>query len=208
MKTSIFVDGMNLYYGVLKDTPYRWLNLATLCKVILPDLDIDNSHIRYYTARLKPRPNNPDQPYRQRRYLRALRTLPNLEIVYGHFLTHPTTLSRVDPPHKPVRVFRTEEKGSDVNLAVDLLAGAFRDEFERAIVVSNDSDLARAIRIVRQELNIPVIVFNPHLKHPSKELQTVATQVRKIRNSALEKSQFPRTLEDDRGKFHRPGSWG
>lgn len=208
MKTSIFVDAFNLYYGCLKDTPYRWLNIVELCKVIIPDLIPEHTSLKYYTARLKPRANNPDQLYRQRRYIRALRTVPSTEVVYGHFLTHPAMMSREAPPHKPVRVIKTEEKGSDVNLAVDLLAGGFRREYEQAIVLSNDSDLARAIRIVYRELTIPVIVLNPHPKNPSKELKNVATDVRHIRNSALEKSQFPRTLEDERGKFHRPGQWG
>ena len=208
MKTSIFVDAFNLYYGCLKDTPYRWLNIAELCRVIVPDLDLEQASLKYYTARLKARPNNPDQLYRQRRYIRALRTLPRTEVVYGHFLTHPTTMKQEKPLHKPVRVIRAEEKGSDVNLAVDLLAGGFMELYERAIVISNDSDLARAIKIVKESLNIPVVVLNPHAKHPSKELRNIATEVRHIRNSALGKSQFPRILEDDRGKFHRPGQWG
>lgn len=207
MKTSIYVDGFNLYYGVLKDTPYRWLNIAQLCKTIIANLDVESSTFKYYTARLKPRPNNPDQPYRQRNYLRALRTIPNLEIIYGHFLTHPTIMPSARPPHKPMSVIKTEEKGSDVNLAVDLIADGFRSLYEQAIVVSNDSDLARAVRIVREDLKLPVVILNPYPKSPSKELKNIASTVRQIRNSALEKSQFPRTLEDERGKFHRPGTW-
>jgi len=207
MKTSIYVDGFNLYYGVLKDTPYRWLDISALTKTIIKDLDLEATSFRYYTARLKPRPTNQDQPYRQRRYLRALRTIPRLEIIYGHFLSHPTKMPSSTPPHRPVSVIKTEEKGSDVNLAVDLLADGFKGLYERAVVVSNDSDLARAIMIVREDLKLPVIILNPYPKSPSKELKNIASEVRLIRNSALEKSQFPRTLEDQRGKFHRPGEW-
>lgn len=207
MKTSIFIDGFNLYYGVLKDSPFRWLDVSALAKVIVPDLDLNTTSFHYYTARLKPRQNNQEQPYRQRRYLQALRTIPRLEIVYGHFLAHTTKMPAATPPHRSLSVIKTEEKGSDVNLAVDLLANGFKGIYERAIVVSNDSDLARAIKIVRQDLNLPVIILNPHPKSPSKELKNIASDVRHIRKSALEKSQFPRTLEDTRGKFHRPGEW-
>jgi hypothetical protein len=28
MRTSIYIDGFNLYYGAVKDTPYKWLNLV------------------------------------------------------------------------------------------------------------------------------------------------------------------------------------
>jgi uncharacterized LabA/DUF88 family protein len=117
-------------------------------------------------------------------------------------------MTRVDPPHRAVKVFKTEEKGSDVNLAVDLLADGYNGRYERAVVISNDSDLARAIRIVRQDLKLPVVIINPYPQSPSKELNNIATHVRHIRRSALEKSQFPRVLTDERGTFFRPGSWG
>ncbi len=31
LKTNVYVDAFNLYYGCLRKTPYRWLNLAELC---------------------------------------------------------------------------------------------------------------------------------------------------------------------------------
>ena len=207
MQTSIYIDGFNLYYGILKDTPYRWLNISSLCNHVYPDLASGSTTYTYYTARLKPRPNNPDQHFRQHRYLRALRTISGLNIVYGHFLTHPAIMPRFDPPHRPVKVLKTQEKGSDVNLAVDLLSGGFRGTYDQAIVVSNDSDLARAITVVQKELQKPVFILNPYPHSPSKALKNCATSVRQIRKSALAKSQFPATLEDARGKFHRPGTW-
>jgi hypothetical protein len=58
--------------------------------------------------------------------IRALKTLPNLPIKYGQFTTHsvPMYLTNVDPPQK-VWVDKTEEKGSDVNLASHLLRDAY-----------------------------------------------------------------------------------
>ncbi len=47
MKTNVYVDGFNLYYGSLKDTPYRWLDIAALCANILPNNIINR--IRYFT---------------------------------------------------------------------------------------------------------------------------------------------------------------
>jgi len=45
-----------------------------------------------------------------------LKTIPNLTVKYGHFLTHtvPMYLATVTPP-KRVSVEKTEEKGSDVD---------------------------------------------------------------------------------------------
>ena len=84
MKTNFYIDGFNLYYGVLKRTPFRWLDLAQLCQKCFPDDEIH--HIRSFTACVKPTPSNPLQAVRQQVYLRALRTLPTVEIHLGKFL--------------------------------------------------------------------------------------------------------------------------
>ena len=44
--------------------------------------------------------------------------------------------------HRYVEILDTEEKGSDVNLASFLLLDGFDDEYELAVVISNDSDLS------------------------------------------------------------------
>jgi len=148
-KINVYVDGFNLYYGALKRTPYKWLNLSALCQILLPADDIQL--IKYFTARVSARPTNPSAAHDQGLYIRALRTIPNLEIKYGQFRTHsvPMALSNVVPT-KRVWVDKTEEKGSDVNLACHLLRDAYLKQFEVAAVISNDSDLAEPIRIVSQ----------------------------------------------------------
>lgn len=79
-RTSIYIDGFNLYYRCLRRTPYEWLNLAKLCESLLPRNDI--RQIRYFAALIDARPDDPDQPQRQLTYLRALRTIPHLTIHY------------------------------------------------------------------------------------------------------------------------------
>ncbi len=69
-------------------------------------------------------------------------------------------LTNVDPAQK-VWVDKTEEKGSDVNLASHLLRDAYTGKFEVAVLITNDSDLAEPVRIVAQELNLPVGILNP-----------------------------------------------
>ena len=78
-KTVVYVDGFNLYYGCLKATPYRWLNLLKLSQLLLPTHEI--LQIKYFTALVTSRPKNPDQATRQQTYLRALQTIPNLQII-------------------------------------------------------------------------------------------------------------------------------
>jgi hypothetical protein len=81
--TNVYIDGFNLYYGAVRNTPYRWLDLLKLCQLMLPTDSI--KEIKYFTARVGGRPNDPDAPTRRQIYLRALRTLPSLKIYYGHF---------------------------------------------------------------------------------------------------------------------------
>ena len=71
----VYVDGFNLYYGALKKTPYKWLDLGLLCTRMLPTDRV--TAIKYYTARISARPGNPGAPNDQQMYLRALRTVPN-----------------------------------------------------------------------------------------------------------------------------------
>jgi hypothetical protein len=69
-RTIVYIDSFNLYYGCLKHTPYRWLNVEQMCTLLLPDHHI--LAIKYYTARIKPPADDPDKAVRQEVYLRAL----------------------------------------------------------------------------------------------------------------------------------------
>ena len=114
-------------------------------------------------------------------------------------------LSNVDPPQR-VYVDKTEEKGSDVNLASHLLSDAFQRRFEVAVLITNDSDLAEPVRIVAEDLKLPIGILNPHQFH-SKELRQYATFIKRIRQGDLASSQFPRTLTDRKGMFAKPTGW-
>ena len=207
MKTLVYVDAFNLYYGAVKDTPYKWLDLQALCRVMIPRNAVVG--IKYFTARVHPRPHDPGQPTRQLIYLRALQTLPNLQIIFGHYLSHVVWMPMAFPPanQKPfVQVIKTEEKGSDVNLASHLLLDAFDNAFDCAVVVSGDSDLKTPVTMVVNRFHKTVGVLNPQ-KTPCKALQSAARFYKHIRESALQASQFPPVLTDGQGSFHKPASW-
>ena len=108
-----------------------------------------------------------------------------------------------------VKVLKTEEKWSDVNLATHLLWDACRGDFDEAVVMSNDSDLAEPIRVVVQEFGKPVTVVNPHFRRqPTRLLLKVASStLRQINRSALASSQFASPLTDAKGAFTKPAGW-
>jgi uncharacterized LabA/DUF88 family protein len=170
LRTIVYVDGFNLYYGALKKTPYRWVNLANLFRLLLPKNEL--LQIKYFTAMVSARPDDPGQPQRQQLYLRALATLPSVSVELGHFLTHEVLMPKVvaaGERQEYVKVIKTEEKGSDVNLATHLLHDAHMNRYDVAVVVSNDTDLLGPIKLVRRDLQKQIGVLNPQ-KRPSNEI--------------------------------------
>ena len=206
-RTVVYIDGFNLYYGSVKGTPYKWLDLAKLCSLLLPTHSIQ--HINYFTARVHARTDDPQVAQRQQTYLRALATIPNLSVHFGHFLSNPKWMPIAHlSPQGPrfVQVISTEEKGSDVNLATTLLVDAFRGNFETAVVISNDSDLKLPIELVRSDLGKQVGILNPH-RNRTRALSNVTDFYLPIRKGPLGASQFPDVLSDDHGIFRKPSAW-
>jgi hypothetical protein len=229
VRVGVYVDGFNLYHRALKKSQapgggtYKWLDLQRLATLMLNDPRAQIVSIRYFTARVLKLPRDQDAPARQGQYLRALRTLPNLNIHYGLFKRREDWMQLVNtvPSLQPITntfriyasgdqcafVHKFSEKGSDVNLASYLLLDAFQGVYETAAVITNDSDLVEPIRIVRDVLKKPILVFDPSERRSSAELKNVATFYKPIRGGVIAASQFPNPLTDARGQFTKPPSW-
>ena len=116
MRTRIYVDGFNLYYGALKGTPFKWLDPVRLTALLLPrECVIDR--LRYFTARVSGKLDR-RAPARQQIYLKALSTLPEVSIHYGRFLAKtawrplanlPVAGRRIDAP-RPVTLPRGDHR--------------------------------------------------------------------------------------------------
>lgn len=207
IRVNVYIDGLNLYYRALRGTPHRWLDVGKLARLLLPKHDI--GRIRYFTAIVTNRPDDPTQAQRQQTYLRALETVTNLTIHYGHLLPKTKRRPLARQPRtgrRTVEILDTEEKGSDVNLASYLLLDAFEDDCEMAVVVSNDSDLVLPIVMVRSRLGKQVGVFDPSRRR-SFELHGAASWYRPLRRGPLSASLFPDTLSDSQGLITKPPSW-
>lgn len=205
MKIYVYIDSFNLYYGALKNTPYKWLDVSKMCHYLFQTHEI--SKIKYFTALVKLRPNERDldKPIRQQLYFRALKTIPNLEMYEGSFLVSTVLMKKADNSGY-VKVIKTEEKGSDVSLGAHLVNDAHKKEFEMAVVISNDSDLVEPIKIVTQERKLPVVIISPFDTNTIK-LREISTSARQIRKGVLRISQFPDKLSDDVGEFTKPSTW-
>jgi uncharacterized LabA/DUF88 family protein len=221
---NIYIDGFNLYYCAVRGTSFKWLDINKLVSNLFPEKSINR--IYYYTAKVKASRHDPGAPTRQEIYWRALKTLPNVEIIEGSFVRWPRPMPQFplayinynyDKPPNRVQVERTEEKGSDVNLAAMLVYHSCMNYADEAIVVSNDSDLALAIHIVTSELQKPVIVVNPNRTSRARkyngckisiDLKKVATSyLPSINDKLLANSLFPSTFSDTIGTISKPQAW-
>lgn len=155
MRTAVYIDGFNFYYW-LKPTPYRWVDLRLLAAnaVRAPGLAHEIVAVKYFTARVSDTQHDPGKANRQDVYLKALAaTTPEFRPFFGEFRRKPKSMPRVTADGGSgglVDVWATEEKGSDVNLAVELVNDAWLNIYDLAVVVSNDSDLVRALDVVKK----------------------------------------------------------
>jgi len=206
-RTIVYVDGFNFYYGAVRGTPWKWLDpVALFQKVLGPQNKLVN--VKYFTARVRPSPSDPDVNVRQDTYLRALKAhCPLVELYYGHFLRHRIPMEHANPPPSSVEVWKNEEKGSDVNLALHVLNDAWLNAYDCAVIVSNDSDLAESLRLVKAQNHKLIGLVTPGApkRKTSLQLRRHADFVKPIRNWMLEASQLPDPIPGT--KIHKPAGW-
>jgi uncharacterized LabA/DUF88 family protein len=226
MRTIYYIDGFNLYHLRLKrERRYRWLNLKILANQLSPPPNVV-LRVNYYTARVSNK-IDPGSPARQRQYLNALSSVPEIKPHFGRFLitdklaklttppeARPQNYTWNLPPPTLVRVVKVEEKGTDVSLGAHLVRDAFKNAFDQAVVISNDTDLVEPIRIVTQELNKRVGIVAPTrpLLHgapiPSPSLRQVSSFVLYIDQAHLFNAQFPNTVQlGDGHTAIKPVNW-
>lgn len=218
MKTIVYVDGYNLYYGLLRRSAFKWLDLYRLFQehVLGPDADV--VEIRYYTAPVLGRmSDDPESSQRQRTYMQALRKMPpgKVVIVEGKIMAETPVLRLVNsllecPGLTHVKVHNFTEKKTDVNLAADLITGAWTGAYEQAVICSNDTDLEGALRAVRESrLGIRLGLVAPI---PSNDSRKIAADLKKYADWAkvlsplhLERSQLPDKVPGT--AIRRPAKW-
>ena len=203
-RVIVYIDGFNLYYGMRSKRWHRyyWLNAQLLAQNLLkPRQSLIGT--KYFTSRVSSTLRDPNKSTRQHTYLEALGTLANVDIFYGHYL------------EKTVECFTcgakwrlSEEKMTDVNIAVEMMVDAFRDRWDTALLISGDSDLTAPIMNIRHSIPAKrvVVVFPPN-RH-SVQLQKTAHAYFTIGRRNLSRSQFPDIVcKADGFELSRPEEW-
>ncbi|MDW7547477.1 NYN domain-containing protein [Pseudoalteromonas peptidolytica] len=230
MKTRIYIDGYNLYYGCLKRTPYKWLDLYRLFhSYILPSSShsrhsYSDLSIKYFTADIVANAAKSEDSLKdQQAYHRALTFNAQegqLEIIKGYYATNQTRAFKIDEsnPKKPpkeceyVDVWKLEEKQTDVNIAVESLYDVMTDDsLEQVIFVTNDTDLSRVLEKIQSLNKVKVGLVIPttdNVRMPNEKLDKFSDWTRKnILIEELKASQLPRVVEGKRKPVVKPVGW-
>jgi uncharacterized LabA/DUF88 family protein len=186
-----FIDGFNLYHAInnLKTSHLKWLDLRALTHVFIKPKSEQLNKIYYFAAWANH--TNQASQERQKDYINALKII-GINPVLGHFKRKNRKC-----PKCLYKWIGHEEKETDVNIALYLLDLAYQNAFDRAIIISNDSDLTPAIRLIRNRFPNKIIttVAPPNCYH-SNELIQASSDKSKIKINHLERCLLPEILTD------------
>ncbi len=148
-----YIDGFNLYHAIedLEKPHLKWVNLWKLCQDMLRKNE-KLLCVNYFSAFATWRKLAFE---RHQEYVKALQHA-GVQPHMARFKEKPRNCNKCG-----AQWISHEEKETDVNLALSIVYDVFKDSFDRAILISADSDLAPALKMARNH-------------SPSKEIFVVA----------------------------------
>lgn len=194
IKTIAYVDGFNLYFGSLRGTSYRWLDLPALVKLLCHEQnpDCELAAIKYYTADIKAKLSSHGEASckAQQDYLLSLQAhskaqSTKLEIHKGKYNIQPKEYYAHQEPvdfDNKLAVWVAEEKQTNVAIAVHMLCDVMDNTCDQVVIFSNDSDLAPALstlKLRQPALKIGVVApIRGEGRQPSADLKKIADWTR------------------------------
>ena len=231
LRTHIYVDGYNLYYGRLRGTPYKWLDVVALFSEMVRTVEPGSEvvGVKYFTAPALARfaTHGDASMQAQNDYHRALtaRYPQVFEVILGtHTWEGNGTALPVFVQGQPfdksntVKVWRVVEKKTDVNLALHMYRDACRGEVDQAVLVSNDSDAEPTLRALAEDfpsVRLGVVMPLPHPvegdkrgRPASRSLNDLAHWCRTyIRDDELGRAQLPHQVPTRKKPARKPAHW-
>lgn len=223
MRTIAYIDGYNLFYGLIKHSNYKWLDLYTLFSREILKPQSPQSHlnlVKYFTAPIKPKFASRGQKALedQLQYHRALESsyTGNIQIFNGYYSAEKATpMSYIDPPDKTQRVmaWKLEEKQTDVSMAVELYRDVAKGQADQVVVCTSDTDIAPVISAIKEdfpEVKVGCIFprFNSRGRPAPKTLTDLADWTRHyINEQELARSQLPEKVPTKKKPIFKPEDW-
>jgi uncharacterized LabA/DUF88 family protein len=139
-----YIDGLNLYHALAKfgDNRVKWLDLYVLSHRLISPKSEKISSIFYFSAFAH---WLPDKMARHQVYVKALEAT-GVTCILGHFKNKSrkcNSCGAIWTAH--------EEKETDVSIGISLVNDAYKARYDKAYLVTRDSDLMPAVRMVRAE---------------------------------------------------------
>ncbi len=133
-RVMIFIDGSNLYHSLKNHFKRTDLDIGRFCHKLLSRRSL--TRIYYYNAKVGFK-EEPERYRQQQAFFAGINTIPYTELRLGRLVYNnwPNV-----PPY---------EKGTDVQLATDMLTHSFRDNYDVAILVAGDNDFVGALQAVK-----------------------------------------------------------
>ena len=230
LRTRVYIDGYNLYYGCLKRSVHKWLDPRALIECILPTIlyeqngepvryRLQTPAIKYFTAPiLEAFAKSDDSTACQSHYHAALegRLQDEIQIIKGYHDARPARAHRWEEGKAArecdkVEIWKLEEKQSDVALALHAYSDAIRKNVDQIIVFTNDTDFAPAIRMIRDHTSVIVGLIAPiRLKRGTVNagIEKHAHWTRKhILDEEFARSQLPHMVRSRSSVIHKPITW-
>ncbi len=208
-KVCVYVDGFNMYHALseLKLPHLKWLNLKKLSYYLIKHNSQSIVGVKYFSAFAEHfnGTDKIDSLLRHRSYVRALEA-KGVDCIMGNF-------AKRDRIYKgkgyKAQWRRYEEKQTDVGIGVHLINDAHLGRFDRAFVISLDTDLMPALKIMKKERpHQPVIVYAPPHRAHHRDIQAEASSVESIKVSQIERSLFgANVVKNGRVVARRPNAY-
>src|SRR4030042_3279671 len=201
-RAIFYIDGLNLYNGLKRANlrKYYWLDLRELArKLCLPSQRL--VRVKYFTSMVSTKFDE-GKFQRQSSYIKALKTLPDVEVFLGRHQKGMTVCNRCG------KIFRNfNEKMTDMNIAVEMFKDAYQKNCDTQILISGDSDLVPVCRAVLELFNIKLVIFfPPHRK--TDRLREYCHFSARIFTNYFKKSQLPEEIIDSNGnEIIKPEYW-
>jgi uncharacterized LabA/DUF88 family protein len=229
--TAVYVDGYNLYYGRIRNTSFKWIDLLRLFEIVLRDQDptSDLEHLHYFTAMALGRfsTHGGASVAAQESFLRAhehLHPRRFLKTLGKHSMDRKGVLLPVFDPgtaydrSRRTRVWRIEEKQTDVNIALAMYRDAASGRYAQMVICSNDSDVEPVLRAIREDFpQVRLGVVTP--RHPpasggptgravSSSLDNQADWTRAhLLDDELRRALLPPRVQTGRKPITKPAHW-
>jgi uncharacterized LabA/DUF88 family protein len=133
-RVMIFIDGSNLYHSLKNNFNRADLDLNRFCQKLIRRRQL--IRIYYYNAKVGQK-QEPELYKQQEAFFASVNAVPYTELRLGRLVY--TNWPSV-PPY---------EKGTDVQLATDMITHSYKNNYDVAILVAGDNDFAGAVQAVK-----------------------------------------------------------